>query len=128
MNTYEQLLDYIFTNKPETIPEMDMNRLAVDPRVTWELISKYPEHLFNNFTSANVNITMPIILANSFYNWNWQFVSLNKSITWADYLANPELPWDWDCLSQNDSIGWDIISQNLDKPWNWVIVYQKSVV
>ena len=128
MNNFEQVIDYIFTNKPELISEIDLCRVAEDPRVTWTLISMYPQYLFNKFTSANPNITMDIVLDHKQYEWYMPFLSLNNSITWNDVISHPELEWDYEGLSQNDNIGWDIIQKNLDKPWNWISIYQKPTL
>ena len=126
LNQFETVVDFVLTNHPEIIPEIDFERIVTDPRVTWELVQLHPNVLFRPSLSINPNITIDIVLEYSFYAWNFTFFSMNTSVTWEIVLAHPEIDWNYDGLSQNDSIGWDVIVANPDKPWNWNIVLQKT--
>jgi hypothetical protein len=126
---------------------------STNPRLTMEIVKKYPSHLFNFFQVAqNKNITLKDIEENLNLPWDWNGISLNPNLTidfikkykdrdWSWYYIstnnvftpkdvndNPDIRWDYRGLSYNSSITQDFVFQNKDKDWDMICLSANSVI
>lgn len=91
--------------------------------------------------SANVTLTIDIVLQLSEKPWDWYNLSMNRGIPWSDVQRHPDLPWNYEALSRKpgnddeqcmlanyDKLSWGFVSENvsldiikahMDWPWNW---------
>ena len=89
---------------------------------------EYPwEWNYQGFSvSANVNLTMSMIIQYPEMEWGWAAISRNPGITMQDMINRPEYPWDWEFISYNPNLTMSMIIQYPDKKWDWLYVSRNS--